>query len=162
MTRLFLSLFLFFECLILNAQNSVLSSGKDAIGSGGGASYSVGQVFFNSLESSSGTVSEGVQQTYVISENPNPDPTDNINNSLLVDIKVYPNPIVDKLIVKQNELFIDGYSYFLTDVSGKVLTENTLNSTETEIDMYEYSSATYFLKIKKNDSEIKTFKIIKN
>ncbi len=55
--------------LISNAfsQESVNISGGNAIGTGGSVSYSVGQVFFNTSESTTGSVTEGIQQPYEIS-----------------------------------------------------------------------------------------------
>lgn len=46
------------------AQQSSVSSGGNATGSGGSVSYSVGQVFFTTNTAASGTMSEGVQQVF--------------------------------------------------------------------------------------------------
>ena len=48
------------------SQESINSSGTDIIDIGGNLSYSVGQIFYNSYESTSGIVNAGVQQTYEI------------------------------------------------------------------------------------------------
>lgn len=51
----------------LQAQTSVNVTGGNASGSGGSASYSVGQFVYQTHTGTSGSVSEGVQQPYEIS-----------------------------------------------------------------------------------------------
>ena len=48
-------------CNISIAQSSVNSSGSEAAGSGGFASFSVGEVVYSNFSSSSGCVMEGIQ-----------------------------------------------------------------------------------------------------
>jgi len=68
---------LLFCCLILvgflakpYAQSTPLSSGGDASGSGGTASYSLGEVAYTSINSTGGFVIQGVQQAYTPAELP--------------------------------------------------------------------------------------------
>ena len=51
----------------LHAQESVNSSGGEATGTGGTASYSVGQVVYTTATGTNGSVAQGVQQPYEIS-----------------------------------------------------------------------------------------------
>ena len=50
-----------------NSQETILTAGKDASGSGGSASYSIGQVTYLFNASSAGSEAQGVQQPYEIS-----------------------------------------------------------------------------------------------
>ena len=51
----------------LQAQESVNATGGNASGSGGSASYSVGQVVYTNNTGTSGSVAQGVQQPFEIS-----------------------------------------------------------------------------------------------
>ena len=62
--RKFLTLILVLISAYAAAQSSVSSAGGNATGTGGSVSYSVGQVGFSFYSSGSGSVTEGVQQTY--------------------------------------------------------------------------------------------------
>ncbi len=65
-TALLLQLF----TIEVNAQSSPVSSGGQAIGSGGTASYSLGEVVYTSHSSTNGYLIEGVQQAYTNAELP--------------------------------------------------------------------------------------------
>ena len=66
-------IFLLFTIQVFYAQETVPSSGGNALGSGGFSSFSVGQVFYKSNASSLGSVSQGVQQAIKIQTLSNPD-----------------------------------------------------------------------------------------
>ena len=70
--RLYFSalIFLLLSITKVKAQSSPVSSGGEASGSGGSASYSLGEVFFSSYATSGGYVIEGVQQAYSETELP--------------------------------------------------------------------------------------------
>ncbi len=52
-------------------------------------------------------------------------------------------------------------SYGLFDINGKLLESKKIDANETSIKMNHLMPANYFLKITKEDKEIKTFKTIK-
>jgi hypothetical protein len=52
-------------------------------------------------------------------------------------------------------------TYQLYDDIGKLLENKKVEGSETNIDMSKLVIATYFLKVRLNNKEIKTFKIIK-
>ncbi|MCB0409870.1 MAG: hypothetical protein KDD29_06595, partial [Flavobacteriales bacterium] len=54
-------------CSIVFAQENTVSSGGDALGVGGSASYSVGQVVYTTHTGVNGSIAQGVQQPYEIS-----------------------------------------------------------------------------------------------
>lgn len=139
------------------AQDAVPATGADASGSGGNASYSVGQVVYTSVGSTSGTVNQGIQQPYVflaIGVNSNP----NINLSM----SVYPNPSTTFINLKIEKTDLKNLSFQLYDVQGKILFSKQITNSETAIPLNEYSSGDYFLKVINDKEELKTFKIIKN
>ena len=62
--------FTFFSLLAtleLSAQENTVASGGKATGSGGTVSYSVGQVVYTTNAGTNGSLSQGVQQPYVVS-----------------------------------------------------------------------------------------------
>ena len=161
---LFLSLMLAGPALTyLQAQQihaSVNASGGNASGTGGSVSYSVGQVFNTTAFGTNGSVSEGVQQPFEISVLSGMDIT-----GIDLYYAVYPNPTSGKLTLKLDASTtpdIRSMRYQLYDVNGKMLQNDRLTEYETSIEMSNFNSATYFLKVTKNNKEVKLFKIIKN
>lgn len=141
----------------MKAQDAVPATGADASGSGGSASYTVGQVVYTSVGSASGTVNQGVQQPYVllvtgVQNNPN------IN----LMMTVYPNPSTTFINLKIEKTDLQNLSFQLYDVQGKILFSKQITNSETAILLNEYTSGDYFLKVINNKDELKTFKIIKN
>lgn len=139
------------------AQETVSTSGGNATGSGGSASYTVGQVAYTQQSSTSGSVSAGVQQGYEIAV------VNNIGSALSngIDCKAFPNPAVNQLILTVTTENISGLSYGLYDMNGKLIVSDKVNANSVSVNMEKISSATYFLKIIRNKIEIKTFKIVK-
>ena len=139
---------------------SVNTSGGNASDTGGSVSYSVGQVFNTTAFGTNGSVSEGVQQPFEISVLSGVDIT-----GIDLYYAVYPNPTSGKLTLKldaSTTTNIQSMSYQLYDVNGKMLRNDRLKEFETSIDMSDFVSATYFLKVTNINKEVKLFKIIKN
>ena len=141
----------------LHAQESVNATGGDASGSGGSASYSVGQVVYTTNTGTNGSVAEGVQHAYEISVVTEIEEATGINLS----VKAYPNPTANYLTLSVEEFDISNLSYQLYDMQGKLLQKETITSNQTSIDMNNLVPASYFVKVTQNNTEVKTFKIIK-
>lgn len=157
----------------LSAQESINTSGVNAMGSGGSVSYSVGQVVYTIATGLSGYLSPGIQQPYEISlvtdiEEP---------KDIILSVSAFPNPTIDNLTLTINDYenyirLSSSVSYQLYSLSGKLLQSKTITSQQTSIDMSSLVPATYFVKVIKTDNnirvkqsscqhEIGTFKIIK-
>jgi len=137
------------------AQNFIPASGGDATGTGGTMSYTVGQVFYNTI-SGTGTITQGVQQTGIsvvtgIEE----------ASGIILEASVYPNPATDFVILKVENYETDNLSYKLYDMNGTLFQSVKVKGNETQIQMGNIRPGTYLLKIADNNKEIKTFKIIK-
>ena len=156
MKKLFLTFSLFSSGIIL-AQESVNTSGSIAIGSGGTASYTVGQVAYTSSLGSNGSVSAGVQQAYTITATTGVGET-NFN----LEASVYPNPTTDLLVLSVNELKED-FKYQVLDMAGKLLINGKLTNTQTQLDFSSYAAGSYYVNIISNENKnMKTFQVIKN
>ncbi len=138
----------------LQAQESPTATGGEATGTGGTASYSVGQVVYTTATGTNGSVAQGVQQPFEISV------TTGVNEtSINLELSVYPNPTTDYLTLKVEKT--EGLTFQLYDLQGKVITNKKVNSATTTVAMENLPTATYFLNVVKNNQIVKTFKVIK-
>jgi hypothetical protein len=142
----------------LKAQESVNATGGNARGSGGSASYSVGQVVYITNTETNGSVAQGVQQPFEISVLTGLEEAQGINLS----VRAYPNPTTDYLTLSISEFDISNLSYQLYDMQGKLLQNEKITGNETSIVMNNLVPATYFVRITEGNKEVKAFKIIKN
>jgi hypothetical protein len=75
-------------------------------------------------------------------------------------ISIYPNPVIDKLIIDNPELKI--LSINITDVSGKIVfSSREFNSNKIEIDFSSIANGVYFLTTDINGKIVKTEKVLK-
>jgi hypothetical protein len=140
------------------AQSDIITTGGNASSADGSTNYSMGQVNYITVISTSGaSVSQGVQQAYEISSIVG---LDDISIDPL-ELMVYPNPTTDYLTLKGESTMDQELTYTLCDASGRVLQTLSITDDVTSIQMTNYAPATYFLNISKSGTAIKTFKIIK-
>ena len=143
----------------LQAQETIPATGGKANGSGGSASYTIGQVVYTTNVGANGnSVAQGVQQAYEISVVTSIPEAKNINLS----VSAYPNPTTDYLTVKVENYETANLQYIIFDINGKELQKVKATGTETKIETSKLVPANYFVKVLDNKKEIKVFKIIKN
>ena len=149
--------FLFLGLGGLHAQETVLPTGGEATGTGGTASYSVGQVVYTTATGTNGSVAQGVQQPYEIST------TVGINETTIqLELSVYPNPTTNYLQLKVDSEKLENLNFQLIDLQGKVIENKKVTANSTTISMEALPKAIYFLNVTKDNQVVKTFKIIKN
>ena len=141
----------------LSAQQSILSTSKDAEGSNGSVSYSVGQTAYLTKSGISGLIIEGVQQPYEIQFFPGVD--ERKENEL--KCSVYPNPTSGEVTLKIEQQSQVSLQYKLADIRGNILSEQPVENCPQTIPMESFSSGTYFLTILEKETILKTYKIIK-
>jgi hypothetical protein len=141
----------------VQAQTSEPATGGDASGSGGTVSYSIGQIFYTTNTGTNGSVLQGVQLAFEISEVSAIEEAKGIN----LMVAVYPNPTADYLTLEVKDIDLSSLSYQLYDIKGSLLQNEKIMGNQTNISMCNLVSATYFVKIIKGNKEVKTFKIIK-
>lgn len=112
---------------------------------------------YTSNTAATGSVTQGVQQSFEISVVTSTEDAKNIN----LIVSAYPNPTTDFLTLKVENFSFDALSYQLYDSKGSLLENNKLKETETSIIMSKFMPNTYFLKGTQENKKIKTFKIIK-
>jgi len=144
----------------LKAQEAISVSGGDASGTGGSASFSIGQVVYTTNAGPNGSVAQGVQQPYEISIVTEAGKT----NGIELLISAFPNPTTSHLTLNiENPGTIDlrSLSYQLFDLNGTLLETTKINGDQTIIEMNNRVAATYFLSVTNENKTLKTFKIIK-
>jgi hypothetical protein len=139
------------------AQEAIPVSAGEATGSDGTASYTVGQVFYSTYISTTGAVSQGVQQAFDFQTLSNPELT-----SVKVTAVTYPNPTKDFIILKITDKGINNLRYTLFDVNGKAIVSDVIATSSTQVQMKHLAIGAYVLKVSQQNQSLKTFKIIKN
>ncbi len=143
----------------LQAQTAIPATGGEASGSGGSASYTVGQIVYTTNVGTNGnSIAEGVQQPYEISVITSIPEAKNIN----LCVSAYPNPTTNYLTVKVENYETANLQYQVFDINGKLLQTVKATGQETKIETNNLVNGNYFVKIFDNKKEIKVFKIIKN
>jgi len=150
---------LFSLCLVsagASAQESVNSAGGDAIGSGGSVSYSIGQVAYQYVSSSSGSVSQGVQHSYdLITVG-----LDESNGS--ISLTAFPNPAADVLNLEIKGYEGENYTLQLLDAQGKLIRMQTVNTQMTAVPVADLPVASYFVSVfDQKKQKLKSFRIVK-
>ncbi len=156
--KLFATLFLGLGLTTLHAQESLNTAGGNGSGSGGSVSYSVGQVVYTTNIETNGSVAHGVQQPFEISI-----VTGTLEaKGIILSVAAYPNPTTDYLTLEVNDFNLSALTYHLHNMNGKILKSEKITGNQTRIDMSSLVPATYFVKVTRENKEVKTFKIIKN
>ena len=153
--RMTIITFLLLGIGVTNAQETVTTTGGEASGTGGTASYSVGQVVYTTATGTNGSVAQGVQQPYEISTTVGIKET-----SINLELSVYPNPTTDYLTLKVADF--ETLNFQLIDLQGKIIENKKVTASNTTIKMGALPKAVYFLNVTKGNQLIKTFKVIKN
>ena len=149
---IFIGLFIHFNVL---AQSTILASANKAIGTTGLATYSIGQLGYIITSSESGSISNGIQQPFEITN------LLNVNqNTIDTKITMYPNPSIDYVTLKINGAIIH-LKYYLYDSAGRLLTKKVITKNKTIINIKNLVTNSYLLKITKGNQILKTVKIIK-
>lgn len=143
-------------CNLAQAQESANSSGGNASGSGGTATYSIGQVFCTTNTGSTGSVAQGVQQAYEIFNV-------GINKTTLnISLTVYPNPTTENLTIHISNFNNELLYFQLIDLNGKLLNSGQVKAQQTQINTSSLPAATYFVNISNQENQnVHSFKIIK-
>lgn len=142
-----------------SSQESLNTSGGEAIGTGGSVSYSVGQVAYTYIPGTTGNINEGVQQSYVEimvnTETPQFD----------ISIRLFPNPTVAYTSVEINDFDsaydLSDFSCHVFSIYGHLLMSETMASPVTRLNTSMLTSGMYLVKVNFQNQPIKTFRFIK-
>ena len=156
MKKYILGTLFFLVPFFIISQEIISSTNGDSSGSGGSSSYTIGQVFFNTIESDNGSLVQGVQQPFEFQT---------LSTPALLTVQLtavtYPNPTTDFVLLKILDTALENLEYTLFDLNGKTIVSKKINSFSTKITMKNFATGMYLLKLTKNNQPLKTFKIIK-
>ena len=156
MKKYILGTLFFLAPFFIISQEIISPSAGDSSGSGGSLSYTIGQVFFNTIESDYGSLVQGVQQPFEFQT---------LSTPALLTVQLtavtYPNPTTEFVLLKISDTALENLQYTLFDLNGKTIDSKKINSFSTKITMKNFAIGMYLLKLTKNNQPLKTFKIIK-
>lgn len=138
---------------------TINAAGSNAVSGSGSVAYSIGQVFYTYVGKSVYNVAQGIQHEEI---NAYEDTTGNgVENQ--TEVFVSPNPTTDFVTIRIKEFEVGDVlgSYTLYDLQGKLLKQDTINETETQINLDGLSTSIYILQVNVNNTFLKTFKIVK-
>jgi hypothetical protein len=156
MKKYILGTLFFLAPFFIISQEIISPSAGDSSGSGGSLSYTIGQVFFNTIESDYGSLVQGIQQPFEFQT---------LSTPALLTVQLtavtYPNPTTEFVLLKISDTALENLQYTLFDLNGKTIDSKKINSFSTKITMKNFGIGMYLLKLTKNNQPLKTFKIIK-
>ena len=155
--KIFSAVFVLLSFVSLHAQTSFNAVGDEASGTEGSLSYTVGQAVFGTYTGSTGSVAQGVQQTYDIVALLGAE-----ISAIKLELVAYPNPTQEILTLKINNYKNEKLTYQLYDLQGKLWNSQSVKGAQTQLDMNDLAVGTYLLSIQDEELLIKTFRIIKN
>jgi hypothetical protein len=132
-------------------QEVILTTGETKSTNIGEMSYSIGQTIYNQSDN----LQNGIQQPIEIFK------FVSILDYENIEINIYPNPIIDYLNIEISNSNLKQYNISLFDLNGKLISEMNNISLINKINFSNYNQNIYFLKIFRNNENIKTIKIIK-
>lgn len=140
------------------AQQGNPAAGGNASGTGGTASFSIGQIFYSAPSGTSHKLVQGLQQPYeiqVINDVPE------TPKFITLAATVFPNPTTENFTLKIENKKIENFSYEFYDSQGRLITSKKIETEETLIESAHLATAYYILKVNEGNKTIKTFKITK-
>ncbi|MES2396968.1 MAG: T9SS type A sorting domain-containing protein [Bacteroidota bacterium] len=160
--QLFRKVFIVF-CLVLFglkvvvAQENSEASGGIGYGAGGSVSYSIGQIDYEKATGPGGDLTEGLQQPYEIMVVSGIEDQD-IN----LTFSIFPNPTSDFVVLTVHSANTQNMAYTIFNIEGKLIEKQEVDSSQTTIAMKDLANGIYFIKVLRENTEVKIFKVIKN
>lgn len=138
---------------------TINASGNDATGTSGTVTYSIGQLFYTYIGLSVYNVAQGIQHE----ESSKSLSTTENTVEPKIEIFIFPNPTTDFVTLNTEGLEYENepQSYQLYDLQGRLLIQNTIKQTETQINLNNLNASVYVLRVYANNKVLKTFKILK-
>ena len=150
----YLTALLFFAVSSATAQKVISANGGTATAAGTEVSWTIGEPVIATVSDGTTTLTQGFQQSKL---------TVTAVNEIQVagvEIKVYPNPTSDFVTVHFSKV-MEKPTYLLFDLSGRLIQQKNIESTDAKIDMTQFAGGSYILKVNSGQQPLQTFKIVK-
>lgn len=134
------------------AQTTLVSTGGEANGISGTASYSIGQVFDFTSFNSSFSIQEGVQQTYKVN-------TDGLLEMSADLFSIYPIPTSDFITIELKSTNFE-FDFYIISSDGSLVDKGLINSQNSTINLVDLKTGEYHI-VCKSDKQFFKSKIIK-
>tara|TARA_R110002072_G_scaffold198811_2_gene356361 strand:- start:3504 stop:3974 length:471 start_codon:yes stop_codon:yes gene_type:complete len=151
-----LPIFLFFFTNLLFSQENIATSGGNATGSGS-SSYTIGQLFTATNISNTGSVLQGAQQSIELFTLTNPN-----EKTFALEAITFPNPTKDNIILSISNTEFEKLVFSIFDIHGRLLKKENIHTKLTTINIKNFPTGIYLLKVHHHKKQLKVFKIIKN
>lgn len=152
--RLILTGLVSFILIVSNAQDLISTAGDFFQQEDGSISFTIGEPIIETIESVEHniTLTQGFQQStpQVLTD---VEPLDDIA------VNIYPNPTTDYFNISMDEARFLDYQVF--DLNGTLIKNDKITGLKTKVSLTGYLPSVYILKIIGNNTECKTFQIIK-
>jgi predicted secreted protein len=161
MTKSYFVLFFLMVMMVLpvgvHAQSSVHTSWGEGTGSGGRMTYSVGQVFIQSVSVPGvARMSEGVQQPLEVLTIGMEDVS-----QILEGIKLFPNPTAGELHLQIRDFVPGAFSYRLLNNLGQCIQEGEVQSSSSLLSLESVSAGSYRIEVRNTGGNRRVFQVIK-
>ena len=118
-------------------------------------SWSIGETVVETISSGDYQLTQGFHQSeYEIS-------TTVQNPDFNTNIKIYPNPTKDFLIVNVSEV-LPANEILVFDQNGKIILQKNIHSSNEKIDLTSYANGLYYIQVLSGKIKVKEFKVVKN
>ena len=150
----YLTALLFFAVSSSTAQKVVSANGGTATAAGTQVSWTIGEPITATVSDGTTTLTQGFQQSKLT--------VTAINDIQVagVEIKVYPNPTSDFVTIHFSKV-MEKPTYLLFDLSGRLIQQKKIESTDAKVDMTQFAGGSYILKVNSGQQPLQTFKIVK-
>lgn len=151
--KLFVS-FLLFSAYSVTGQEVIATQGDSHSNTNGGIDYTIGEVVVDTETDGNYDLTQGFHQTnwrFAGLENHAPE----------YEAAIYPNPTSEKLNISSSSF--EGVTYVLFSAEGKIIEQDNLSGSITQISVNHLASGSYSVLLKDSNNQLlKTFKLIKN
>ena len=137
-------------------QENTVATGGEIHGAGGSASYSLGQVFYHTVNGDSVTAYQGVQQPYYISVISGLE-----EKSINLEMVAFPNPVNNVLNLSVSDYDGSELSYQLYSAQSKLIASESIDQSNTKVNMSGLAPGVYIISVVGEKKSVKTFRIIK-
>ncbi len=137
-------------------QNNFVASGSSTVSAAGEASVSIGLVAYVSDSSNLGSVSEGNQQTYDITDGVIQIPADGFT------VRAFPNPFPGNIYITIDGSLSGAVEVELYGQQGTLLKKETFNAPDYMLQTENLAPGSYIILIRSKSFETRKYKLIKN
>ena len=138
----------------IRAQEAVLPGGNFHSNGTASISWSLGEAVIQTLRTTDNIITQGFQQSRLTVTSVKEIP------GLKMIISAFPNPTNSHINIKVDGE-IENLTFTVYDINGRVVMHGRVESNPTQVSFHQQSSGIYFIRMLKDNQEVKTFRIVK-